>query len=72
MKGINPKYSGRFNNYFDGLRIFQAFRKSYELAAKEMQLLLFSIVLNIISHISTLVLIAILLFGPGIMTILNP
>jgi hypothetical protein len=71
MKAVNPKYSGKFNNYWDGIRVLQAYRSNMDVKSNEKNMLLLHMILNLISHISLIALIMVLVFGPGLMEILN-
>lgn len=72
MKAVNPKYSGKANNYWDGIRVYQAYRRKMVVKSNERNLLILNMLFNILSHITLLILIVVLVFGPGIMNILNP
>ncbi len=71
MKTVNPKYSGRSNNYRDGIRVLRAYRSNMVVVPNEKKMLLFHLIMNLISHISLITLILILLSGPGFMEMLN-
>ena len=72
MKAIDSKYSGKANNYLDGIRVLQAYRLNNIVKQNEKKMLLLHLVLNFISHIGLITLIMVLVFGPGLMEILNP
>jgi len=72
MKAINPKYSGKANNHLDWIRVLQAYRQKTVTKSNERILLFFHIMMNSISLIGLVFLIIALVFGPGLMEILNP
>ena len=72
MKAANPLFTGKPNSSRDLIRVLQAYHKNIVTKPNERTALLFYILMYAFSLIGLIMLIIVIVFGPGLMEILNP